>query len=404
MKKIVIFSIMLSSLLFGSESYADFLKAHQNEVAKYQEDTQKDFNKFKKDLEDDFNNYKALYKKELKKFETEIYSNWGDKITSSKTKWVEYSPNKMIRKIVDFEKSEIIIEIISKETPQVAEKLLYRESIKTIISSPKKAHSKDILTQRIDAKFKKIAKTAVVKKNIQDKKPILQAVIMSKNSSTKEIIRFISKAKSKTVIKPSKVGKSKVFSMKIKLPKYFPLKKAKQLKDKVRKYAKEYKIETALVYAIMHSESNFNPMAKSHIPAYGLMQIVPRSAGIDAYQMVYKKKRLLPASYLYDSRNNIEMGSAYLHILYYRYLKRIKNPESRLYCVIAGYNTGAGNVSRAFATGKRKGRLKRATDIINTMTPDQVYNALVTKLPHDETKVYLKKVSKRFKIYQRLDL
>ena len=62
-------------------------------------------------------------------------------------------------------------------------------------------------------------------------------------------------------------------------------------------------------------------MARSHIPAYGLMQIVPKTAGIDAYQYLYNKKRLLSSSYLYNSENNIEIGSAYLHILYYKYLK-----------------------------------------------------------------------------------
>jgi len=67
-------------------------------------------------------------------------------------------------------------------------------------------------------------------------------------------------------------------------------------------------------------------MAKSSVPAYGLMQIVPQSAGLDATEFVYGKPVLLSPSYLYNDKNNVNIGTAYLHILNYRYLKKIKNP------------------------------------------------------------------------------
>jgi len=72
-----------------------------------------------------------------------------------------------------------------------------------------------------------------------------------------------------------------------------------------------------------------------------------------------------------------------------RYLKEIKNPTSRLYCAIASYNTGIGNVARAFNKGK-KGRLK-AMKVINTLSPDEVYN-IIKKRTHTETQRYLDKV------------
>jgi membrane-bound lytic murein transglycosylase C len=93
------------------------------------------------------------------------------------------------------------------------------------------------------------------------------------------------------------------------------------------------------------------------------------------------------------------MGCAYIHILYYRYLKSIENPESRTYCVIAAYNTGAGNVSRAF-TGDRK--ISKAAPLINDMAPDQVYSHLVKNLPFDETKRYMEKVTPRYQSYQKV--
>ena len=149
----------------------------------------------------------------------------------------------------------------------------------------------------------------------------------------------------------------------------------------------------------MHSESSFNPRARSHIPAYGLMQIVPRSAGIDTYRYLYKKKKLVSGSYLYNSTNNITMGSAYLHILYYRYLRKIKNPDSRLFCTIAAYNTGAGNIAWAFT---KTHNINKAAPLINKLTPDEVQAKLLKDLKYDEPKHYLKKVSKRMSSYHKV--
>ena len=161
------------------------------------------------------------------------------------------------------------------------------------------------------------------------------------------------------------------------------------------------KLEKALVFAIIETESAFNPMAKSPIPAYGLMQIVPRSAGMDATKQLFGEERILSSSYLYNSEQNIEIGTTYLNILYYRYLSKVENPESRLYCVIAAYNTGAGNVAKAF-TGNRK--LSAALPLINQITPAEVYEKLRNDLPYEETQKYIVKVTDRIEKYEALGL
>jgi membrane-bound lytic murein transglycosylase C len=105
------------------------------------------------------------------------------------------------------------------------------------------------------------------------------------------------------------------------------------------------------------------------------------------------------AQYLYNSSNNIEMGSAYLHILYYRYLKKIDNPTSRLYCTIAAYNTGSGNIAYAFT---KNHNISQAAKKINKMKPQAVYNHLIAHLKYDEAKNYLKRVSKRVISYKQV--
>jgi membrane-bound lytic murein transglycosylase C len=177
--------------------------------------------------------------------------------------------------------------------------------------------------------------------------------------------------------------------------------KAVALYPHVSRYAERDKLEQALVYAIIETESAFNPMARSPVPAYGLMQIVPESAGMDATKQLFKQEKILSSSYLYNSEQNIEIGTTYLNILYYRYLAKIENPQSRLYCVIAAYNTGAGNVAKAF-TGNR--RISAALPEINSSTPQEVYVKLRKHLPYEETRRYIVKVTDRIKKYEDLGL
>ena len=393
MKISFLITILLAQLFAGFSA----------EFEQFKKENRQEFKKFKVSIDRDFRNYKKVINSEYKKFRQEIFKLWGDHKTSSAKVWIEYSPDKKIRKIVDFEKNEIKIEFISKNlNKKLAKRILYKEAIKTIQESPKIAYDKS-LDKKIDKKFEKIAKTGFITKKINDSTPIISSMVFNKKPNTKQLVKFVSKHKQ--IVQVRERNRAKIYSMKIKLPKYFPLKKAQRFRNDVRKYSQIYKVDKALVFAIIHSESSFNPLSTSLIPAYGLMQLVPRTAGIDAYHRVYGQKKLLSASYLYVPKNNIELGSAYLNILSYQYLKGIRNPLSRMYCVIAAYNTGAGNVARAFV-GKhvRKGRIRKAVNIINQMSPDEVYQHLINNLPYDETKRYLQKVSKRFKIYKRLNL
>lgn len=155
--------------------------------------------------------------------------------------------------------------------------------------------------------------------------------------------------------------------------------------------ARRFNLESALIYAIIEAESSFNPYAVSHVPAYGLMQIVPETGGRDAHRLIYKRDGIPSRDYLFVPENNIQMGSAYLHILFTRYLAKINNAISKEYCVISGYNTGSGNVLSAFDRNR-----DRAFDRINSMTSSQVYNHMLHNLPYQETRKYLPKVV-RFK-------
>ncbi len=173
--------------------------------------------------------------------------------------------------------------------------------------------------------------------------------------------------------------------------------RAERFRPLVSKYCAEHGVYPPLVYAIMHSESSFNPRARSGVPAFGLMQLVPRSGARDAYRYVYNNDKLVSGSNLYDPAHNNELGTALLHILSKRYFRRVTNPANQMLCSIAAYNTGAGNVCKAFGAGTS---LSRAAPIINSMEPAEVYARLRRDLPYEETRNYVKKVNDRMPMYR----
>lgn len=165
----------------------------------------------------------------------------------------------------------------------------------------------------------------------------------------------------------------------------------------VRKYAHKYNISPALVLGIIQTESNFNPYAVSGAPAYGLMQLVPSTAGADAYELINGKKGMPTKEMLFDPETNIHYGVAYLSILFNRYLPDIKDKQSQEYCVITAYNAGAGSVLRTFHNDKAQAFMR-----INALSSAKVYDTLRTKLPSDEGRRYLLKVSTFKKNYEHI--
>jgi soluble lytic murein transglycosylase-like protein len=89
----------------------------------------------------------------------------------------------------------------------------------------------------------------------------------------------------------------------------------------------KYKVDPALVKAIIHTESNFDPYAVSPAGAEGLMQLMPETA-----DMVEVADTL-------DPQSNIEGG-----IRYFKYLLDKYKGNVRL--SLAAYNAGEGNVAK----------------------------------------------------------
>ncbi|WP_304543253.1 transglycosylase SLT domain-containing protein [Sulfurimonas microaerophilic] len=378
LKKLFIPLITSATLLVAEQSYTDQLKQ---------------FQQYKQSQESAFEQYKAAQQKAFEDYKKELGVFWDDPKLSNKTQWISYTKDKKTRTDVDFKNETIKIETLASSEKEAKAKINVALA-KAVTLDTKKAYELDPLQNRLE----KIAKPKNVVGAKPDAKPILANIVFTKPPEKKDVVDYVDKNTKNIQVKTSKKQK-KVYFVEVKLPKNTTYKRSRTYLNDVVKNSKRQDVSLALIFAIMHSESSFNPMARSHVPAYGLMQIVPRTAGIDAYNYLYKQKRLVSGSYLYNSQNNIELGSAYLHILYYQYLKHIKNPQSRLYCTIAAYNTGAGNVARAFV---RSNSVPSAAKVINKLTPNEVYNRLLRDLKYDEPKHYLKRVTKRMKVYEEV--
>ena len=165
--------------------------------------------------------------------------------------------------------------------------------------------------------------------------------------------------------------------------------RARRYQNLVETFARRYNISTELLYAIIHSESDFSPTLVSNKSAMGLMQVVPDTANDEVSRYLYGRMGDVGFEELRVPETNIRYGTTYLHILYTRYFAGVHNPLSREYCIIAAYNMGPNGFWKLY--GKS---LEEATDKINAMTAEELYRDLATRLPARETRNYLARVQR----------
>ncbi len=313
----------------------------------------------------------------LKDFKNNISKFWGiDNIKiPQKTEYVKYMQNYKSRALIDFDKGIVTVETLDNTN---AKKSL-NEAIVTTLLLPDDPRAADLF----GSKPVKLGATPYLLGEVKDDQN--KDIRYSWRANRYANILTTTKFQEKEIIKDGK--KVKVSYVNIPMVKDHANIRVAKFKPIVKKYAKKYQLSENLVYAIIQTESNFNQFAVSGAGAIGLMQIVPSSAGVDAYKHAKGKNWTPTKSYLFNATNNIELGSAYIQILEDKYLKGITNPISREYCVISAYNTGSGNVLKTFNSNRN-----RATTLINKKTPAQVYSTLRERLPYVETRNYLRKV------------
>ncbi len=143
----------------------------------------------------------------------------------------------------------------------------------------------------------------------------------------------------------------------------------------VEEYSEEFELDDTLVYAIIHTESKFDPYAVSSADAKGLMQLRDETA-IDCAKSL-KIKNFIPDQ-LFEPAINIRLGCCYLNKLIKRYNGNLEN-------AVAAYNGGPGNVDAWLKNDKYSNG-----------------NDGLSYIPFTETRNYVKKVMEAQRRYTEL--
>ena len=319
-------------------------------------------------FQDQENQLEALWNKmeaeenaKWERLEKEVLQKWDTYVQTSKKAWVDYSGERDTFSEVDFENGKVVIEAVvpasSPDPKEVAKKLIAEKA------------------------------KEMVQKQAADGKPVMQDML------SQESVKTVTEAIVEPLVDPNPVtGKDGIERIKVRI-------ELSMVPDHIKRRAERYVpiveeeaikagIEPALVMADMHTESAFNPMARSPVPAFGLMQLVPRFAAKESYMQIYGSEKILTADYLYDPKNNIELGATYLSRLEKLYFKNIQEPIKRRYLVISAYNWGPTSVKKKIVD-----QIK-----IEGMKAEELFRLLQKRLP-SETRDYLQRVEERRSLY-----
>lgn len=151
----------------------------------------------------------------------------------------------------------------------------------------------------------------------------------------------------------------------------YPLK----YKELIVGFADQHGFEPSLIFAIIHTESGFDPNAVSRKNAIGLMQITEDT--FEWAQIRTPGNESLPVEKLYEPETNIEYGIKILALL----REEFKDTKT----LLAAYNAGIGNVRRWLKD--------------SSYSDDGVE---LKSIPIPETSRYIEKVPAAKRMYEKL--
>lgn len=321
----------------------------------------------------------GLVRKQVASLLDELTATWGEQRIATPKEYVKYTDHYKSRALIQFTTGQVQVETVMTTDPKAA----LKKAIVSTLLTPTDPTQVDLLS----AKAIKPGQTPFLLDLVRDQDNQAIRYAWRANRYADYLIEHHYQQRKEK-------GKTRYFVTFAMVKDYQGQQQHRYQLDVVRQ-AKRFNLEPALIYGIIETESAFNPFAMSSIPAYGLMQIVPSSAGRDVYRMLHGKDGMPSQKTLFQPSHNIEYGAAYLSILFNRYLPGITDPKSQEYCVIAAYNTGSGNVLRAFHSNRQQ-----AIHKINRLNSDQVYQHLTRHLSHSEARRYVAKVSHNKRKYQ----
>ncbi len=137
-----------------------------------------------------------------------------------------------------------------------------------------------------------------------------------------------------------------------------------------------FRVDRALIYALIRQESKFNPKAKSWAGARGLMQLMPGTASFVARDRAYRWGK---RSKLFKPEHNIDLGQRYIEILL-----NDRKINGDLFLLAAAWNGGPGNLNK----WRRQ----------NSYKNDPLF--FIESIPSRETRIFIERVLANLWIYR----
>ncbi|WP_351074528.1 transglycosylase SLT domain-containing protein [Shewanella sp. CAL98-MNA-CIBAN-0140] len=430
--------ILISLCFIGvGLSVGSLVDAADSDFEKFKQQRKAEVSQFNQSKKAEFKKFRDEYLAEYDAYRGELLKFWSVPEQSSSEVEVIYTQDKQTRVKIDALTQQVVIEnltdevidqdvIISKLKADPNTRVLLtninnqasltdeKNIVNTLIDQPSEVVAEKVINEQIDTQQQQMLSQLDAQQSIEEIEIEIAAKVTPSKAKSLEIKSKLKQVNeiNKQSQKRKKIADKQVEALvkinptykkiqvnTMRLPEDYLYKLSKDYLSFYQKQSSEMNIPLSLLLAISYAESTFDPKAKSHIPAFGLMQIVPRSAGMDVARKFYRKNQAPTSIELYQPNINIRYGAGYLSILNEQYLDGIDDPTSRQYCVIAAYNTGAGNIAKTFNGGNNRS-IKQAYSKINALSPDQVYSKLMKRLPYPETQKYLAKVSKLEAKYQ----
>ena len=150
---------------------------------------------------------------------------------------------------------------------------------------------------------------------------------------------------------------------------FYPIK----YEEFVEKYSAEYEVDPNLIYAVIKTESSFNPDAVSSADAEGLTQITPETFEWLKTKLGEENKDLS----LFDPETSIKYGAFFISYL----LDEFGDTDT----AVAAYHAGRGRVNGWLEDKK--------------LSPN---GKTLSEIPVPETAHYVKKINKALNVYNNL--
>ncbi len=376
------FFIFTGLTLFASEekkideATIDQLWKSQQEALKKQWNSQKEtldkkWNDASAQMDKEWDRLIQQQDEEEAQLKAEIEQKWQQYIQSTEREWVAYNQTKDAMSRVDFEKGKVVLEVILEENGsnnlETARHKIEAQS-KMVFGQEDLSGKQTLGNQIVSHDGSAVGPENL---NVYLKEDVLPEVVSEPNTyESKDGVK-----RRRYTVQINLVSDH----IKVRAKKYLPI---------VEKNAERFILQPQLVMAMIHTESHFNPKAKSPVNAIGMMQILPRFAGREAYRAIYGEDKIISREYLLNPENNIELGCAYLDLLKNRYFKKVDGETKKRYVTICGYNAGPTFIRRKIVNQYP----------ISTMTDKDLYLLLKEKTPK-ETRDYIDRVIERISLY-----